>query len=275
MMTICFNALQKFIFTVFKYFFSTTRLTTLSVVLVTSGCAPLAEIQETQKYPRDTALTIGGYSYLINTYRCAEVRSINDEGVLECYAGDGSLSAQVTPASQFQLNMFEKYVDYEWGSEEHQAFLYDFHYLGGKERLANGIVQPFFTVFEVTKQVMDATKYSSESSATTGPIYGKDPVLEGMSAWEARQFSLASWHFSNSNYFSFGNGLTYDTGGSLSKKIGGITHHSNGLKSYHFGDSTYHSNRTTSVRIGDNMSYTSDGTICTSLTSNITRCRKN
>lgn len=245
----------------------------LLVISVVSGCISMEEIAENEHYPRDTAISIGDQRYVVNTYKCAEIRRINDKGALECYAADGSKSAKVSPEGDFQRQLFDKYIDYEWGSEEHHAFLYDFYYQGGKERLANSLAQTTIAIVEI-HQAMNSSSYNQGTSTGGVPLYGTNPALNGMTVWGAREFSLADWHFNNISYFNLGNGRTYTQGGISSQTIGNLTFHSNGVKSYHFGDSIYHSNGTTSISVSDSLTYTNDGTHCLSVTSNIVQCRK-
>ncbi|MEH6589159.1 MAG: hypothetical protein V7746_02820 [Halioglobus sp.] len=273
MMTAHFNEIQKTITVAFRSLFSVHRLATISITLVISGCISLAEIQENEQYPRDTAISIDGRYYTINTYKCSEVRNINDKGVLDCYAEDGSRSAQVTPESQFQIKMFNSYFDYDWGSEEHHAFLYNFYYLGGKEQIVNNATQSANAIFQIT-QLMNSSTYDAGRPAVGAPYYGTNPALSGMSVLGAREFTRADWHFNNIDYFSVTNGLTYSNGGISSVRIGNVTRHSNGIRSFHSGDSIYHSNGTATIKVTDRINYTNDGTHCIKLTSSITRCQK-
>lgn len=250
----------------------------LCIGLVTSGCVSVAELLEMDEFPRDTAVSIGNYNYVINTIKCHEVRNIGEDGDLECYAADGSKSAPVSPQGEWLMEQFDKYHDYEWGSEEHQAFLYEFHYLGGKERLANSMlqtVQATASLVQTTQQIMNSTNYNAATSSSSMPVYGANPALNGMNVWEAREFSMADWHFNNLTYFTLDNGLSYGQGGILSQRTGMITQQSNGIYSYQFGDSTYHSNGAVTRQVTDNISFTNNGTICTQITGSITRCSRN
>ena len=79
-------------------------------VSILTGCASVLESLE---YQRDTAISLGDYRYVINTQKCYEIRSISEDGVLQCYAEDGSQSAQVSPASEWQVTEFDKSFDFE------------------------------------------------------------------------------------------------------------------------------------------------------------------
>lgn len=259
-----------------RFLFLSKQVVMLLIVFVISGCALISEVNEINQYPRDTAISIGERWYVISTYKCAEVRSIDDEGVLDCYAEDGTKSMPVSPGSQWQMETFKKHFDYEWGSEEHQAYLYDFYYLGGKERLANSILNSINTtvyMYKTSKNLMKSDEYITGSSKSGIPLYGSSHALSGMSIWDAREYSMADWHFNNATYFHLNSGVTYGQGGIYSQRVGNITFHKNGIKSYQFGDTIYHSNHTTTQRITENITYTSDGTHCTKI-GNMTRCRK-
>lgn len=251
------------------------RLVVLGVLaLLAVGCTTVSELVEIEQFPRDTAISIGERNYLINTFKCSEIRAINLAGVLECYATDGTKSVPISPASTFQMGLFEDQFEFEWGSEEHQAFLYEFHYLGGKERLASSLIGAVRAVMSTIDVIdaMNSTYYESNELVTILPQYRNTEALIGMSAWDLRGFSIADWHLNNSTFFQINDRITFNQGGINSQRIGDIEFHSNGVRSYYFGDSIYSSNGATTRRIGDTFTASSDGTVCT-IIMEITRCR--
>lgn len=238
------------------------------------GCASISEIAESLKYTRDTAITTGTYRYVINTEKCYEIGSISDEGVLDCYAEDGSQSAQVSPATEWQVKKFDESFDYEWGSDEHQAFLHYLYYEGGLERLASDIANSVVFAIQLHQTIdsLGSSAYDPNSSSSMMPSYGSNPAMKGMSVWDARGFSLADWHFNNATFFNFGGNQTIGRNGQNIQRIGNFGFHSNGLRSYYFGGHTYHSNGSTSISTSSISSYNNGGQNCIKPTDNIVRC---
>lgn len=182
----------------------TLALTTLSLVaLLSTGCTTLAIMQEKQKWPRDTAVTIQGSEYLINSIKCAEIRSISGDGELDCYASDGTQSAPVTPAFNLQISMVEENWGY-WGSPAHQAFLLEYFHMGGMERNAAAIGQQLMGTYQATKSTIDSLEASKQMSEDSAKM-----KLEGIGAWSAGGQSAyeihrtrrIQWHLDNASYF--------------------------------------------------------------------------
>lgn len=243
--------------------------------LSTMGCAVVSEMVEIDQYPRDTAISIDERKYLINTFKCADIRTIDEQGVLECYAADGTKSLPVSPAGAFQLSAFEDQFEFAWGSEAHQAWLYEFHYLGGKERLARQIIGAF-TQIQNTIDIMNTTFYTANDMQVQFPQYAAPQRFEafkGFPVKDIREYSIADWHLNNYTYFQTGN-IAYDGDEVIAQRIGRLTFHSNGLRSYDLGSTTYTSNGVSTIQINDATTYSNDGTICAAI-GNMTRCRRN
>lgn len=252
---------------------SLNKIATTTVLLasITTGCTTISGVVEEVQSPRDTAIIIGKHHYLINTYKCAEARNIDEDGVIDCYAADGSRSASVAPAGDLKLSMFKKYVKFAWASEEHQAYLYNFHYQGGKERIAANLVNSAALVYSAVNFMKEA-KYSTYNSGDSHPKFGTAPELNGMSIWDAREYSIANWNLHNANLYSLGSGITFNQNGIYSRKIGNLTFHNDGTRSYQTGNSTYNTSGKLTNQITDSISYSTNGMMCMDIGS-ITRCR--
>ncbi len=249
-----------------------TAISTIFLSFITTGCTTISGVVEEVSYPRDTAIIIGKYHYLINTDKCAEVRNIDERGVIDCYSEDGLKSTPVTPLGDFRLSIFKKHAEFEWASEEHQAFLYYMHYQGGLERLASNLVNTVAFVHS-TANFMKEAKYSTYNSSAGFPKFGAFPELNSMSMWDAREFSIANWQLHNSSFYhNQGSGVTLNQAGIYSKKIGNLTFYNNGTRSYQIGNSTYNTNGTRTYQATDRVSYSTDGTNCLTI-GNIIRCR--
>lgn len=245
--------------------------TTVFLASIATGCTTISGVVEEVQFPRDTAIIIGEYHYLVSIYKCAEARNINEDGVIDCYAADGSRSASVAPVGDLQLSMFKKYVKFAWASEEHQAYLYNIHYQGGKERIAANLVNSAALVYS-TVNLMKEAKYSTYNSGGDYPKFGSNPELNNMSMWDAREYSIANWKLHNANLYKLGGGITSNHSGIYSKKIGDLTFYSDGTRSYQTGNSIYNTGGKLTKQITDSISYSTNGVMCMDI-GNITRCR--
>ncbi|NNA05138.1 hypothetical protein, partial [Pseudomonas lundensis] len=151
-----------------------------------------------------------------------------------------------------------------------QAFLYDFHYKGGKERMAQALVGSVLMVAAVTN-AMKTTNYGS-LPAGTGPNYGSYPELKKLSVWDARQFDIANWSLNNSILYDFGNGMLANRNGFAGRKIGDFTYYDNGLREYSMGSTSYFSNGTRSIQVTETITVISNGQTCNNI-SGIRICR--
>lgn len=228
-----------------------------------AGCSTVSSVVEEVNYPRDTAITIGKYHYLINTEKCADATRISSDGEIDCRAADGSKSASITPFAEWRVNYLYKYYKFQWGSPEHQAFLYDFHYKGGKERMAQALVGSVLMVATVAN-AMKTTNYGS-LPAGTGPNYGSFPELKSLSVWEAREFDIANWSLNNSTLYDLGNGMLTNQNGFAGRKIGNFTYYDNGLREYSMGSTSYFSNGTRSMQVTDSITSLSNGRHCVTI----------
>ena len=183
----------------------TLATTTLTLAaLLSSGCTTLAIMQEKQEFPRDTAVIIQGNEYLINSMKCAEIRSISDDGELDCYASDGTQSAPATPAFDSQVDMSEE-IWGPWGSPAHQAHLLEYFHMGGMERNADAIAQQLIGTYQVTKSITDSLEASEQMSEDSAKM-----KLEGIGAWveggqsayEIHRTRKIQWHLDNGRYFT-------------------------------------------------------------------------
>ena len=211
---------------------------------------------------------------MINTQKCHEIRSISEDGVLQCYAEDGSQSAPVSPASDWQVREFDKTFDFAWGSEEHQAFLHYLCYGGGFERIAKQILDSaaFAIQLHQTIDSLSSPVYDPGSTSAAMPKYGANPVMLTMSVWEARGFSLADWHFKNATFYTTSSNLMVGSGGQRIQRVGNIGFDGGGMRSFYFGDYAYHSNGSASIATSSTSSYNNRGENCLKITENIVRC---
>jgi len=246
------------------------KAATVGMTVLTAGCATVSSVVEEVNYPRDTAITVGKYHYLINTEKCADATRISSDGEIDCRAADGSKSSSITPFAQWRVNALRGHLKMEWGSPEHQAFLYDFHYKGGKERMAQALVGSVLMVAAVTN-AMKTTNYGS-LPAGTGPNYGSYPELKKLSVWDARQFDIANWSLNNSILYDFGNGMLANRNGFAGRKIGDFTYYDNGLREYSMGSTSYFSNGTRSIQVTETITVISNGQTCNNI-SGIRICR--
>lgn len=254
---------------------SLNKIATTAVFLtfITTGCSTISGVVEEVQFPRDTAIIIGKHHYLINTYKCAEARNIDERGVIDCYAVDGAKSTAVAPLSNLRISIFEKHAGFKWASEEHQALLYDLHYQGGKERLVGNLVNSVALVY-LTVNLMKDVKYSTYESGAGFPIFGTAPELNNMSIWDAREYSIANWQLHNASFYhKLGNGITLSQDGGYSKQIGNLTFYSEGTRSYQSGNFIYNTNGVHTRQVTDRLSYSTDGTSCITI-GNLIRCDK-
>ncbi|WP_191628425.1 hypothetical protein [Pseudomonas fluorescens] len=238
------------------------KTSTMGLAALAAGCSTVSSVVEEYSYPRDTAVNIDKYHYLINTQKCADATRISPDGVIDCRAADGTKSASISPVGDLQMSLF-KYNKFAWGSEEHQALLYDFHYLGGKERMAQNLVGSVAFIYSVNN-TMKSTKYGSIATGI-GPNYGSAPELKQLSVWDAREYSLANWSLQNSNLYNFGNGTLVNKNGIVGTQIGNITYYKNGVNEYSSGSHSYFSNGLRSMQITDSITAFSNGKSCTDI----------
>lgn len=246
------------------------KTSTMGLAMLAAGCSIVSSVVEEYSYPRDTAVNIGKYHYLINTQKCADVTRISPDGVIDCRAADRTKSASISPAGDLRMSLFNKYNKFAWGSEEHQAFLYDFHYLGGKERVAKNLVGSVAFIYSATN-AMKSTKYGSIAPGA-GPDYGSALELNKFSVWEVREYSLANWSLQNSNLYNFENGMLVSKNGIAGVKTGNITHYKNGVNEYSSGAHSYFSDDLRSMQITDSITAFSNGQFCTDI-GPIKRCQ--
>lgn len=245
------------------------KAATAGMIALTAGCSTVSSVVEEVNYPRDTAITVGKYHYLINTEKCADATRISSDGEIDCRAADGSKSSSITPFAQWRVNILRENLKMEWGSPEHQAYLYDFHYNGGKERMAQALVGSVLMVITVAN-AMKTTNYGS-LPAGTGPNYGSYPELKNLSVWDARHFDIANWSLNNSTLYDFGNGMLVNRNGFVGRKIGNITFYKDGLREYSMGSTSYFSNGMRSIQVTDSITYLSNGQNCITIGS-VRRC---
>jgi hypothetical protein len=185
----------------------TIAILLISSALASTGCASLQADIQGRDYPADTAILIGGTAYQINTYKCAKIKSIGDDGALDCYDPDDRKSASITPVSDWRRKLAEQHVGDTWASPKHQAFLYFmFHQGGGERALANamnGVMQVRDT-YSATKGILDSVDKSKEmdSKAAQLKLEGGGAYMRGGTpAWQAHNSKVIGWHLENSRYF--------------------------------------------------------------------------
>ncbi|UYI46957.1 hypothetical protein OFO16_14380 [Vibrio natriegens] len=180
----------------------------ISISFLIVGCTNMntEEFVESFSYPPDTPILIDDIPYQINTTKCAEIRGINSDRSLNCYAVDGSRSAQITPIPDFRRNMVEEENGFEWASPQHIAMVYSYFHLGGKEelqrQLANSL-KGFVTatsVLDLSDTIEAHQEYEQESFRRKVKginIYQS----QGFNAWMDHQDSLFDWHMNNARVF--------------------------------------------------------------------------
>lgn len=240
------------------------------IAFASTGCSTSLFLEEIQ-HPRDTAIIIGPHYYLISPYKCAKAKSIDEKGIIECYAADDSKSASVPPIGNFQRRMFEKHLPYAWASNEHQAALYHFHYQGGKEQAAANVVSAL-TAAHTAVEALDSVSYAAHKSAHPTHSFGNFQELDSMSVWEAKEFSIANWHLQNSTIYNLGDNYDFSSQGFESRRLGNLSLHKGGSASYHTGNTTYHTGGMLTHQVTDSISRSSNGKHCIKI-SIVTRCR--
>jgi hypothetical protein len=176
----------------------------LQAAVVGTGCTTIAIVNESKSFPRDTAIVLNDEKYLINTIKCAEVRGVSEEGVLDCYAIDGTQSAPVVPANALQVSLTESRSGLEWASPEHQAWLFNYFHGGGQERaLAN--MQAGLAHIRSTLDLIDtieAAEQMEQDEIKLNMEGFKASLTGGMSARQAHRALMVQWHLNNSRYFT-------------------------------------------------------------------------
>lgn len=180
-----------------------STLMTISSLFLLDGCASFSADIEGIDYPRDTAILIGDFAYRINTIKCAQVKAVGENGVLDCYDSEGRQSASISPASDLNRKYLKENMGMEWASPEHQAYLFDFYHRGGKEKMVGGFINSVQQVAAL-RNFSDSLEKSRTINLTSAKmkIKGVEAYMSGgMSAWQVHQFNASQWHLNNSRYF--------------------------------------------------------------------------
>lgn len=121
---------------------------------ILSGCATIEAGIEGSSFPQDTAVLVNGVPYQINMEKCAEIRSVDENGDLNCYDYAGNKSARISPVSEFRVSVLKDKMGMEWATPEHQIFLFNFYHRGGVERSVAAIRDGF----QAAKGINDYSK---------------------------------------------------------------------------------------------------------------------
>lgn len=172
-----------------------------------SGCSLLAVGIEGIKYPQDTAVLIDDTPYLINTFKCAQIAAIRENGRLVCYDLEGRRSAQIPPASEGYRNRLKEKFGIEWASPEHQAELFKWFHGGGKEAFEKSVAD----VLSVSMQLGQSVSGLSKSLEKSRKIKIQEAKIRqkgieyhisgDMAALQAHQFNVVQWRLDNADYF--------------------------------------------------------------------------
>lgn len=166
------------------------------------SCSNVAYIYESQKYPRDTAIILNGNYYQINMFKCAEIRSVSEDGVLECYSATGDVSATQPPISDFDKNIIESYLNVKFGSEEHNKYLFNYYYKGGKEEnqrkasVAMNNLKSANNTIDMLKESEKIEHQAFKKSVSNIGVYFK-----GSSDIQEHRQDMIRWHLRNAVYF--------------------------------------------------------------------------
>ena len=177
----------------------------VTLTLLLGGCTSLPAELESISYPPDMAILITNVPYMVNSVKCAEIRSIGAERELHCYDAEGNKSAVITPVSEFRRNITKEKLGFEWASAEHQAFLFDFIHNGGADRAVGQMTGTMMKAYSTAKGIHDLHEKQNEISEQEAEmkLKGTSAYLSGgMSAWQKHQFDVVQWRLDNSRFFS-------------------------------------------------------------------------
>lgn len=180
----------------------------ISSSFLLGGCASLKESKEVfEGYQPDTAILIGDVPYLINTVKCAQIKSIGENGALDCYDSEGRQSASITPFANWRRNFIKEKMGMEWASPEHQDYLYYMIHGGGNQKVVGEFVNSMQQVrasYASVKNLNDSISKSREISSQEAQMKIKGVAAYmsgGMPAWLAHQSNVIQWRLDNSRYF--------------------------------------------------------------------------
>ena len=186
---------------------SVTRCTAVFFFALLTGCASVHPDFPHNEFQADTPILVRGVAYQINTTACAQIRAVDKNGALDCYDVQGRQSASITPVGSFRQYLVKNELGLIWGSPEHQAFVFDYFYGGGKQRAQQAImgsVQGVYGAYASTKSMLnmiDKSKAIDAQSAQQKAIGVAAYMSGGWPAWHAHQMNLAQWHLQNAQYF--------------------------------------------------------------------------
>lgn len=175
--------------------------------VILNGCTSLAVGIQGIKYPQDTAILIDDTPYLINTFKCATIKEIQENRRLICYDLEGRRSAKVPPASENHRDKLKIKFGIEWASPEHQEELFNWYYGGGKEAFEKAVRDSVAVSMQLAMSVNDLSKSLDRSRKMKIQEMrlrqkGIDAHISGgMPAWQAHQFNVVQWHLDNASYF--------------------------------------------------------------------------
>jgi len=181
----------------------------ISGSILFSGCATTDELMQAKDYPPDIPILINNVPYEINSIKCAKITSVNKNGSLDCYDSDGFKSLPITPVSEWRRNGLKEHWNLEWGSEDHQAFMYYFYYGGGKEEVGKNLQNYFdnflyfISVAKLATNTQDALDKSKEIKFEEAGMKiqsGHAYIKGGIPAWHAHQIKIAQWRTNNVRY---------------------------------------------------------------------------
>lgn len=171
--------------------------------IASSGCATLAEQAQSLEYPLDTAILIGTVAYQINTVACAEIRSIEADGALNCYDASGKRTTPMTPVSDWRRKMAEEHLETTWASPKHQAWLFFMLHEGGLKKAVEGSVAGVMRA-RATIESAKATLKRAEQVGDLEQKIAQDRVngaiafaTGGYPKWFAHQQAVSTWHIKN------------------------------------------------------------------------------
>lgn len=168
-----------------------------------SGCASLDEAIEAYQYQPDLPIMVEGNAYQVNIIKCAKIRDITEDDRLVCYDAEGNKSASISPVSDFRVNYF-KDRGIEWGSVEHQAFVYNFLYNGGMEMAVDSFAQSVSTIKENVKttkkflDTIDKTEKLHQKKLEFATQSVASYMEGGFEGWMSFQTHRIHWYLDNS-----------------------------------------------------------------------------